>query len=107
MSIINAFDDKTPAMISPEDIVAKSENQIDTCIIMWQHKIMKELLEQDIRLGRLYAMRRAGEICGAFVILCWRRPDLSVYRRKLGIGGTLRRDSPDCRYWRRYLYGCS
>lgn len=48
MSIINAFDDKTPAMIGAEDCVAKSEYQINTCIIMWQHKIMKELLEQDM-----------------------------------------------------------
>ncbi len=48
MSIINTFDDKTPAMINPEGIVQKSEHQLDTCIIMWQHKIMKELLEQDM-----------------------------------------------------------
>ena len=48
MSIINAFDEKTTAMISPEDVVVKSEIQLDTCIIMWQHKIMKELLEQDM-----------------------------------------------------------
>ena len=48
MSIINAFDGKTSAMLNPEGIVQKSEYQIDTCIIMWQHKIMKELLEQDM-----------------------------------------------------------
>jgi len=48
MSIINAFDNKTSAMIDPEGIVQKSEYQLDTCIIMWQHKIMNELLEQDM-----------------------------------------------------------
>lgn len=48
MSIINAFDNKTPAMISPEDIVPENEVRLDTCIIMWQHKIMNELLEQDM-----------------------------------------------------------
>ena len=48
MSIITSFDNKTKAMISPEDIVASCETKIDTCIIMWQHKIRKELLEQDL-----------------------------------------------------------
>ena len=48
MSIITSFDNKTKAMISPEDIVSSCETKIDTCIIMWQHKIRKELLEQDL-----------------------------------------------------------
>lgn len=48
MSIIDSFDNKTKAMISPEDIVPKSEIQLNTCITMWQHKISKELLEKDL-----------------------------------------------------------
>ena len=48
MSIIDSFDNKTKAMISPEDIVQKSEIQLNTCITMWQHKISKELLENDL-----------------------------------------------------------
>lgn len=48
MSIITSFDNKTKAMISPENIVPVCEVQLDTCIIMWQHKITKELLEQDL-----------------------------------------------------------
>lgn len=48
MSIIDSFDNKTKAMIGPEDCVAKSNVQIDTCIIMWQWKISRELLEQEM-----------------------------------------------------------
>lgn len=47
MSILDSFDSKTKAMIGPEDCVQKSEFQLDTCIIMWQHKITRELLEKD------------------------------------------------------------
>ncbi len=45
MSILTSFDDRTKAMISPEDVVNPCEMQLDTCIIMWQHKISQELLE--------------------------------------------------------------
>ena len=48
MSIITSFDNKTKAMISPEDIVPACDVRLNTCITMWQHKISKELLEQDL-----------------------------------------------------------
>lgn len=48
MSIITSFDKKTMAMISPEDIVSACDVRLNTCITMWQHKISKELLEQDL-----------------------------------------------------------
>lgn len=48
MSIIASFDNKTKAMISPEDIVPTCDVRLNTCITMWQHKISKELLEQDL-----------------------------------------------------------
>ena len=48
MSIIASFDNKTKAMISPEDIVPACDVKLNTCITMWQHKISKELLEQDL-----------------------------------------------------------
>ena len=48
MSIIASFDNKTMAMISPEDIVSACDVRLNTCITMWQHKISKELLEQDL-----------------------------------------------------------
>ncbi len=48
MSIINSFDNKTRAMISPEEIVkVSSPVQLKTCIVCWSHRVVDELLEQD------------------------------------------------------------
>lgn len=80
MSIIHSFDDKTPAMIGAEDCVVKSEYQIDTCIIMWQHKIMKELLEQDM----VEEITSVGSGNGTKVLYRVKGTNIGVYESPVG-----------------------
>lgn len=48
MSIINSFDKETKAMINLEDILEKSEIQLDACIINFSYKIMDALIEDGL-----------------------------------------------------------
>ncbi len=86
MSIINSFDNKTKAMISPEEYVKiKSEIQLNTGIILWSHKVIDELVEKNM-VEKLYTLSSG---YGPRPIYRVKGTDIAVFLSPAGGPGTV------------------
>ncbi len=86
MSIINSFDNQTKAMIEADDIVkARASIQLDTCIIFWSHKVIDELLAQDM-VEEICALSSGN---GPRPIYRIKGTDIAVFLSPIGGPGTI------------------
>lgn len=86
MSIINSFDSKTKAMISPEDIVGQSEQKIKTVILTFSHKIMTEILNSGLA-EEVLAASRGGN--GPVELYRVKGTDIGVFETPVGAPMTI------------------